>query len=102
MSFAGLFQEEVEGKPLSWEPRRFLDAIRNGATQEQALEQTGVSREQLLVWKTHLRFRKELKIAKRGEGIARFWSFSELEAPSVAPPPGTPDFQIEAEGWRKL
>ena len=36
MVFAGLFQDEVEGKPLSYVARDYLDAIRNGATPAQA------------------------------------------------------------------
>jgi hypothetical protein len=89
MAFAGLFREEVEDKALSYEARSFLDAVRGGATQAQALEHADVSGAQLVVWRTHLRFRKEMKIAERGEGVPKYTPIGPETNPDpyAIPPP---------------
>jgi hypothetical protein len=81
VSSAGLFQDEVEGKPFSYAARDFLDAIRNGATQKQALKHAGVSGARLVIWKQKERFRDELKAAERREGVAKYTSFEQIGAP---------------------
>jgi hypothetical protein len=97
MSFAGLFLDEVEGKPLSYQARDYLDAIRNGATPAQARARARVSAARVAIWKQFERFRDELAAAEDGRGVPHAYDMNKLTLPGAERHPWMQDDTVAVD-----
>ncbi|MGA2455589.1 MAG: hypothetical protein ABSG93_18945 [Solirubrobacteraceae bacterium] len=107
MTFLGLFKREIEDNELSSLARLLVGEVRNGASEDDAAKASDIDPETLREWRRNPAYRFAVRRA-RAQGpyepachnlnaIA-----AELDDPSAPPPPGTPDYQIEAAGWQVI
>ena len=75
----GVFKEEVDTATFVREAQLFLSYIRNGATDEEAVERAGATMADLAQWRGEAAFRHALRQAREGKGgvevadTARIW-----------------------------
>ena len=95
---AFLYERERDANELTAEVRAYLYAIGDGKSESEAAALACIDLEDLRRWKRDPVFRSAVKRAKReGPRTPHVWA-GPISSPG-APPPGTPEAQIEREGW---
>jgi hypothetical protein len=97
---AVLLKAEENEDDLSGAARNVVEGIRQGLTEAQAADRAGVSRDELRVWMRDRVFRAAVHRARReGPYEPHIWTGDTGDTRAI-PPPGTPEREIERQGWR--
>jgi len=101
---AYLFKREEDEREFSYPARAVLAAVARGLSEPEAAGEAGIDVAEVRQWKRDPAFRAALRRAKR-EGphepkCIDLRNYLGGESPPALPPPGTPQAQVEEEGWR--